>query len=209
MSRSLDFTLVGDGSSDRVLLHPIRWLLCDLGWTVTADHWADFSVLPEQPKGLPNRILAAARLFPARVLVVHRDAERESRAARVREIRAALARLAGVAMPAVCVVPVRMTEAWLLVDEAAVRQAAGNPNGQRPLAMPPIGQLESLPNPKACLHDLLEDACGLPARRRGRLNAGKAVQRVGELIHDYAPLRRLPAFQAFEEELVRVLAGLG
>lgn len=208
MSRSLDFTLVTDGSSDRVLLHPIRWLLRDLGWTVTADHWADFSVLPEPPKGLHNRVLAAARLFPARVLVVHRDAERESRAVRVREIRAALAKVAGVAMPAVCAVPVRMTEAWLQVDEAAVRQAAGNPNGKRPLAMPPIGQLENLPDPKACLHDLFEAARGLSARRRGRLNAGKAVQRVGELIQDYGPLRRLPAFQAFEEELVQVLGEL-
>lgn len=208
MSRSLDFTLVTDGSSDRVLLHPIRWLLRDLGWTVTADHWADFSVLPEPPKGLHNRILAAAQLFPARVLVVHRDAERESRAVRVREIRAALAKVAGVAMPSVCVVPVRMTEAWLQVDEAAVRRAAGNPNGKQPLDMPQIGQLESLPDPKGCLHGLLENACGLPARRRGRLNVGKGVQRVGELIHDYAPLRRLPAFQAFEEELAQVLGEL-
>ena len=48
----------------------------------------------------------------------------------------------------VCVVPVRMQEAWLLIDEAALRRAAGDPNGTQPLAMPDVQRLEELADPK-------------------------------------------------------------
>jgi hypothetical protein len=34
------------------------------------------------------------------------------------------------------VVPVRMTKAWLTVDEAAIRKAARNPLGTAPLELP-------------------------------------------------------------------------
>jgi hypothetical protein len=39
-------------------------------------------------------------------------------------------------MPVVCVVPVRMMEAWLLIDEMAIRRVAGNPNGRIPIELP-------------------------------------------------------------------------
>ena len=31
------------------------------------------------------------------------------------------------------IVPVRMTEAWLLLDESAIRRVAGRPHGDEPL----------------------------------------------------------------------------
>ena len=48
----------------------------------------------------------------------------------------------------VCLVPVRMQEAWLLIDEAALRRAAGNPNGTQPLDIPDVQKLEELSDPK-------------------------------------------------------------
>jgi hypothetical protein len=36
------------------------------------------------------------------------------------------------------VVPVRMTEAWLLADEFAIRSAPGNPNGTQSLDLPDL-----------------------------------------------------------------------
>ncbi|HUT94205.1 MAG TPA: hypothetical protein VMY37_32390 [Thermoguttaceae bacterium] len=106
--------------------------------------------------------------------------------------------------PAVPVVPVRMTEAWLLFDEKAIRRAAGNPNGTDPLQVP-VRQAEDIPDPKAVLHEALRTASGLSGRRRQKFNVRDAVHRVGEYIDDFSPLRRLSAFQRLEEDLATVL----
>jgi len=52
-------------------------------------------------------------------------------------------------------VPVRMTEAWLLFDEAAIRRAAGCPNGSMPLELPSLKTSEDIPDPKTILHEAL------------------------------------------------------
>jgi len=94
---------------------------------------------------------------------VHRDAEGETLERRVIEIKGVVADLPD---PLVPVVPVRMQEAWLLIDEPALRCAAGNPNGVINLDMPAIDRLEGIPNPKQVLHELLLDASELTGRRR-------------------------------------------
>ncbi|HXE73026.1 MAG TPA: hypothetical protein VNO81_10230 [Candidatus Nitrosotenuis sp.] len=101
-----------------------------------------------------------------------------------------------------------MTEAWLLINETALRNAAGNPRGRVSLNMPPLQRLEALADPKAVLHQLLRDASGASGRRLRRFKERDSVQRLGELIEDYTPLRSLPAFQAFESDLVQVLSRL-
>lgn len=104
-----------------------------------------------------------------------------------------------------------MTEAWLLLDESAIRRAAGNPNGREALRLPPLRRLEDVPDAKAVLRDLLITASGLAGpRRRKRLqrDLGVRVQRVAELISDFSPLRSLPAFEAFEAELAAALRGM-
>lgn len=102
---------------------------------------------------------------------MHRDAETESIDKREEEIRAALEESArGKMAPVICVVPVRMQEAWLLIDETALRRAAGNPAGSRPLDMPDVTRLEDLPDPKRTLHDLLRQASELHGRRLTKFN---------------------------------------
>src|SRR5690606_18674132 len=82
---------------------------------------------------LVERLTSSVRLYPCDVLVVHRDAERDPVDLRLAEIERARssARIEGSLVP---VVPVRMTEAWLLFDESAIRRAADNPNGTVDLA---------------------------------------------------------------------------
>jgi len=101
------------------------------------------------------------------------------------------------------IVPVRMTEAWLLHDEAAIRSAAGNPNGTVPLDLPRGSRAEQEIDPKARLHEAILAASGLAGRRRARLKSRvrDRSRRVADLIENYEPLRRLRAFQAFEEDL--------
>jgi hypothetical protein len=110
---------------------------------------------------------------------------------------------------AICVVPVRMTEAWLLLDIGAIRQAAGNPNGTAPLNLPSPSNIEGLPNPKRVLHNILRTATELGAHRRGRFDTNVAVQRIPECIEDFSPLRRLSAFVALEEAVQETIESQG
>jgi len=209
MNDSIRFTLTGDGPSDRVLLYPLSWILRRRlrARITTQPLWADLRPLRDKPKGLAQRIQAALELYPCDLLFVHRDAETATPADRIKEISEATAEL-GVTLPVVCVVPVRMTEAWLLFDERAVRLAAGNPNGRTPLPIP-FPDPETIADPKRVLHEALRLASGLSGRRLKNFSASGAVHRVAEYIEDFSPLLALPAFKRLENDLARVLHDRG
>jgi hypothetical protein len=137
------------------------------------------------------------------LLFVHRDAETASLDVRLNEIKEAVlyASVKNETSTVVCVVPVRMTEAWLLFDIGAIRQAAGNPNGTVPLNLPALSNIEALPDPKKVLHDILREATELSTRRKKRFDTNRAVQRVPDFIEDFSPLRGLSAFNALEDEV--------
>ncbi len=103
-----------------------------------------------------------------------------------------------------------MTEAWLLIDEGAIRRAADNPSGTAALDLPEIDRLEEVPDPKEILHRSLLAASEKRGRRRDsfRRSLARRVYRVADLIPGYADLRRLAAFRAFEERAGQVLARL-
>jgi hypothetical protein len=108
--------------------------------------------------------------------------------------------------PAICVVPVRMTEAWFLFDRAAIRRAAGNPNGRMDLDVPELRRCEALPDPKSVLRDLLVRASGLSGRRLRSFQSHNLLARVSEVVQDFSPLRALSAFQKLEEDIIQVVS---
>ena len=203
--KSLRYTLLSDGSSDQALIPILTWLLRELGVrSAIQPAWADLRRLPKPPNRLDERIRTSLALFPCELLFVHRDAEQEPLETRTEEIRNAFSQAtAGMdgEPPAVCVVPVRMTEAWLLSSEAAIRAAAGNPLGKDEVHLPEPSQVESLPEPKDLLYETLRSASGLTGRRKQRLRVGALTHRVAELTGDFAALRQLRAFVALESEL--------
>ncbi len=201
-------TLLTDGSGDRALIPPITWLLHEkLPGIPIQFEWADLARLPGPQKGLNGRIQAALDYYPCDILLVHRDAEGESREKRVAEIQDAIAKTT-VSEPHVCVVTVRMQEAWMLISEGAIRCAAGNPNGTVALSLPRYKEIEKLPDPKEVLHELLRKASELSGRRLKKFSASANAHRVAELVDDWQPLRKLSAFVEFETELDQVLATL-
>lgn len=203
MSEPLRYTLLSDGSSDRMLLPVLDWLLRVHAVAPFVSQWADLSQFRNPPIRTRDRIQLALDLFPCDLLFIHRDAEREPVSVRMAEI----ARHAAVAHPPwVPVVPVRMTEAWFLFDETAMRHAAGNPRGGARLCLPCLTQAEELPDPKRVLDDLLRSASGHTGRRGRQLRLGPMKHRLADLIEDFAPLRALPAFADLEATLCRVLA---
>jgi hypothetical protein len=200
--REIRYTLLADGPSDKALIPIITWLLrVYFPDRAIQSEWADLWRLPRRPTSLAEKIERSIELYPCDLLFVHRDAEREPRDVRVNEINEAINEASTSIPSTVCVIPVRMQEAWLLFDQAAIRRAAGNPNGHQLLRLPPIDRVERLPNPKRILHSLLREASGLSGRRRARLQVGFYAARVSEFITDFTPLRALAAFDALEADI--------
>lgn len=201
------YTLVTDGSFDQALLPLLTWLLQQhLRPSEVIPSWPDPRRLRPSPRGLAEKIRAGLESGPCDLLFVHRDAEGQSRFARVSEIREALGSLNShwVIPPTVCVVPVRMTEAWLLCDPTALRLAANNPRGRQSLNLPLMGRAEHQPDPKTTLYAALRAASGKRGQDLAAFSVARAARAVADLITDFSPLRTLPAFAGLEADLVQV-----
>ena len=156
-------------------------------------------------KSLRERLEMAWHNFGGDLLFVHRDAEKQPPDIRRKEIAQALQTTSLCYVP---VVPVRMTEAWLLLDQRAIRLAAGNPVGSAELGLPPPREWERRTDPKRDLHAALIAATGASGRRRRKFNPAGRQERVAELTADFSPLRRLAAFRRLESDFQAALREL-
>jgi hypothetical protein len=207
----LRFTLLPEGSSDRALIPLLTWILRDIG--VTRAIQSDLAYvwrLRDKPRGLREKIIRSIELYPCDLLFIHRDADREPQEIRVAEIQNAVqaAQQSVGVTPVVSVVPVRMQEAWLLFDAAAIRRAAGNPNGRETLRLPELRRIENLPDPKTELYNLIRTASGLTGHRLKRLKVQALSSRASQVsgyIENFNPLRALPAFRYLERQLREVI----
>jgi hypothetical protein len=202
--KRIRYTLLADGSSDQALLHLINWALRRREVRIERGIWAELSLLPNPPKTLSDRIAQAMDLYPCDILFVHRDAEAEPLTNRIEEIRAAMIDRQDRYVP---VIPIRMTEAWLLHDEYAIRTASGNPNGKIALELPRLAEVEQLANPKEILSQVLLKATELKGRRleKRKRTLPSMRARTAELIEDYTALIGVPAFDQFLETLHKTL----
>lgn len=191
----LTATLIADGTSDRTLLPIVQFLL---------DEWSPWPHRILFAEGLHNgplmtRLPHAVRLYPCDLLFVHRDAETALPATRQQEIELAARQIAG-SPSHICLIPVRMTESWLLLDPQAIRTAAGNPHGKATLQLPPIKSVEKVPDPKAKLFEALTAASDRTGRRKRQFKPEAARHRVAELM-DPASLRQVPSFVHAEAQV--------
>ena len=194
-------TLVAEGSSDRALLPVITWTLREVGVKHDLEtNYADLSGLPSRPDKLADKVRLAAELFPCDLLIVHRDADNAGREARKEEIATAIG-LLQVVTPYVALIPLKASEAWLLLDENALRCAAGNPYSNCALDLPNAREVERLADPKHTLFDQLRIASELTGRRLQKFNRNRARAQIAEYMDDFSRLRELGAFRAFEEDL--------
>src|SRR5262245_37627712 len=190
---SLSYVLLADGGRDRALRHVLDWAIRTADPSLAIEGFT----FVKRDGPVADAIRRTVERYRPEFLFVHRDAEREPCEVRRAEIPTSPGRV-------VRVVPVRMTEAWLLIDEAAIRRAAGNPNGNAPLDLPTPVRVEGLADPKQVLLDAMLTASGaLRGRRRKRALRDEAewCERVAARVADFAPLADLPAFKAFDAEL--------
>lgn len=221
----ITYTLLTDGSSDKRLIPILTWLLNQhCPEIVIVDRWVDLRSRPpkkqqkKERKGKPTekpleyKIKQAMELHHSDILFIHRDAEKDPHKIRVQEIRKAIEKIPDKykGRPTVCVVPVRMQETWLLIDEKAIRKAVYNENGIVDLKLPKLKELENILDPKEKLKELLNAAAGHTNKKKSKKSntkrdTSKKAFKVAENIEDFSPLRELPAFQSLEKDLKEAL----
>jgi len=208
--KSLNITLVTEGTSDVALIPHIRWLLRQNGIENPIEAvWADLRHLPRriETKRLINKIPLALELYPCDILFVHRDSDNRPVEERETEILTAIENIEGNKPNYfICVVPVKETEAWLLFNENAIRRAAGNHNGNEQLKLPRLRDIENLTDPKKLLNDKLKIASGRKGRRLAKFNVAHSVILISEYIEDFSPLRNLSADNKLEEKIKELIS---
>lgn len=193
--------MVCEGSSDAPLTFHIQRLFESCGYPRP-----DFNVSSEG-RLLVHKIRSGLAMAPQYdVLFIHRDADSAVADPRYREITEAVQR-AGYDGPWVGIVPVRMTESWLLLDEAAIRNAAGNPNGRIRLDLPSPVEAERMADPKSALRAAIIAGAEVQGRRRRTLTKRLPGIR-DQLLENLpigGPLEQLESWTRFRDDTIAVL----
>jgi hypothetical protein len=156
---------LGEGTSDNGIVPQIENLAASLSIEIAVTS-PDLSRLLKPPgRAIEDKLRAAVEKGGRYdLIIVHRDADRDGRDARLLEITNAVRKVTP-DTDYTAVIPVRMTEAWLLTDERELRQVAGNPRGTICLNLPEPARVESIPDPKRVLKETLGIASGLSGRK--------------------------------------------
>lgn len=200
---TLRVLFLGEGSSDSGITTHIKRIATENQFDIViTDPLVD--QLPRPPKKTIAGRLRAIRDIGGvyDLVVIHRDADGDGRDARLAEIERAVREV----MPGVThapVIPIRMTEAWLLIDEREIRLVAGNPNGRMALGLPKASKVESLPDPKAVLAEKLCLATGFNGRKLAKFKQRFPQHRrqLLERIDPNGPIADVPSWRDFNIDL--------
>lgn len=196
--------LVCEGSSDIPLASHIQRLLESHGCQPT-----DFDIVTDGRR-LVDKVQNGLRMASHYdLLFVHRDADHAGADARYREIAGAVQQ-AGCSGPWVGIVPVRTTEAWLLLDAHAIRNAVGKPYRRIPLNLPTPAEAERMADPKAALEAVLMHASGERGRRRREVQRElpRLCRQLLENLPVGGPLEQLESWTRFRDDTIVALRQL-
>lgn len=199
---------LGEGSSDLPLADIVRGLLLDQG-VILRMTAPDLSLIPGRRlrRDVESKVRAGLMLLDGvpDVLVLHRDADTPEVDPRRAELFEACEAV-GLTCPLVPIVPVRMTEAWLLLDAQAIRMVAGNPRGRVPLHLPKLGEVERLADPKQLLQESLLAAADATGRRHEQTRRRFPAHRrqLLERLDRSGPVTGLASFRALTDDVARV-----
>ena len=198
------FALVREGTSDDALIPHLQELLVREG-------------LPEvigQGRNYPGSVIDKLKAVKSEessvdLIFVHRDADTPQSDSRRSEIKSAAERV-DLTVPVVPLVPVQELEAWLLVDEGAIRLVAGKPAGREALGLPALSRLEHVASPKDVLKAALLKASESSGRRKRTVKNKFPEQRrtLLERLEVDGPLRSLSAWKQLEHDIAEVVKHL-
>ena len=204
-ARSVSFAFLCEGPSDTGLIAHLETLLVHFGAQ-------EATGMPDTRKGtIPARLqqlLTEATGAGINMVFIHRDSDGPDREGREREIRRGVEE-SGFPHPFIPVIPVQETEAWLLLDEQAIRDVVAS-KGKQPLRLPKPNAIEGTRKPKEILQKALLAASETSGRRlKKEKNSFNHHRRV--LLQRLDPLgavRDLPSWQRLERDIQRALEQL-
>ena len=204
-ARSVSFAFLCEGSSDTGLIAHLETLLVDFGAQ-------EATGMPDTRKGtIPARLrqlLTEETGTGIDMVFIHRDSDGPDRNGREREIRRGVEE-SGFPHPSIPVIPVQETEAWLLLDEQAIRDVVAS-KGKQPLRLPKPNAIEGTRNPKEILQKALLAASETSGRRlKKEKNSFNHHRRVLlQRLDPFGAVRDLPSWQRLERDIQRALAQL-
>jgi hypothetical protein len=208
---TVKFLLVCEGSSDRGLIPHLEGLCVRAGAAVAMGDAPDLGRLPEPPgKAIEKQARAALDLAGGvNLLFAHQDSDGQEPEEVRRRIRRSLAGVESCPLH-VCIVPVQELEAWLLLDEGAIRAIAGSPNGTEDLNLPLPRLVEKTPKPKERLKAAFSLASGKHGRRYHEVTRAFSEHRAMLLqrLDVDGPIRHLPAWQQLVADVEAAIADL-
>ena len=196
--------LVCEGSLDAPLVSHIQRLPGGYGYRP-----ADFNISTDGRR-LVDKVRNGLDLAPHYDLIfVHRDADRGGADARFREMTAAVQQ-SGYSGIWVGIAPVRMTEAWLLLNETDIRNVVRKPYQRTPLNLPTPAEAERMANPKAELESALMRASGERGRRRREVQRElpELRRQLLENLRIGGPLEQLESWARFRDDTIAALQQL-
>ncbi|MER6452136.1 hypothetical protein ABT270_05720 [Streptomyces sp900105245] len=202
-----------EGSSDTGLRDHIEAIGAEMGREILVTV-PDLDRLPNRPGHSVRGKLRAAQQVSDEgqvydLVVIHRDSDGNPPERRRGEIAEAVDEVSP-GLAHVPVVPVRMLEAWLLLDQAAIREVAGNPNGKAALNLPKPARAESVADPKTLLKEAIAAASEEKGRRLEKLQKRFPENRARllQMLDREGPIQQLASWQAFTHDLRESLSGL-
>ena len=204
-ARSVSFAFLCEGSSDTGLIAHLETLLVHFGAQ-------EVTGMPDTRKGtIPDRLrqLLTEEIGTGIDMVfIHRDSDGPDRDGREREIHRGVEE-SGCPLPFIPVIPVQETEAWLLLDEQAIRDVVAS-KGKQSLRLPKPNAIEGTRKPKEILQKALLAASETSGRRlKKEKNSFNHHRRVLlQRLDPFGAVRDLPSWQCLERDIQRALAQL-
>ena len=204
-ARSVSFAFLCEGSSDTGLIAHLETLLVHFGAQ-------EATGMPDTRKGtIPARLRQLRTEETGTgidMVFIHRDSDGPDRKRREREIRRGVEE-SGFPHPFIPVIPVQETEAWLLLDEQAIRDVVAS-KGKQPLRLPKPNAIEGTRNPKEILQKALLAASETSGRRlKKEKNSFSRHRRVlMQRLDPFGAVRNLPSWQCLERDIKRALEQL-
>ena len=199
------FTLVREGTSDEGLVPHLRELLVRAGLDEVIGSVRDYS------GPITERLLSlAAEARMVDIAFVHWDADKRVDRDRRAHIAAAVAATPALTSIVVPVIPIQELEAWLLLDEAAIRTVVGKPSCRVPLGLPRLKRVEETASPKEVLQGALLAASETTGRRRRDERRAFSTRRrtLLERLDIDGPVRQLTAWQRLEADVASAVSEL-
>ena len=208
--RPLSGLFVCEGTSDQPLADIVEYLFVERDVTLRLSR-PDFSVMDRVGRDVGSKLLTGSRLMgkPIDVAVVHRDADSAGRDSRCNEIQRAV-EASEIGCNFVPIIPVKMTEAWLLLNEREIRIVAGNPNGRDDISLPRASEVERIADPKHRLQDCLSRAASARGRRRDTISKRFPQHRrqLLERLNLHGPITTLSSWRALVQDIEEFISNL-